>query len=138
MKPQTQAFLMAAEVALLDAEVILNAKVPRQAARLAYYAQFHAAQALIFERAEKIAKTHKGVDREFHKIAKWEVTFAPGFAALLTKAYNYKDHADYNRDLSEPITPAVASDAIVTATQFVACVRQALASPSAAPVPEVQ
>jgi uncharacterized protein (UPF0332 family) len=72
MKPQTQAFLAAADEALSDGNTILKVNVPRQAARLAYYAQFHAAQALIFERTDKVAKTHKGVDREFHKIAKDE------------------------------------------------------------------
>jgi uncharacterized protein (UPF0332 family) len=129
MKPQTQAFLAAADEALSDANTILKVNIPRQAARLAYYAQFHAAQALIFERFEKIAKTHKGVDREFHKLAKSEPTFAVGFAAQLSKAYNYKEHADYSTDFSQPITPALASTAVGTAERFVAAIRLAIAKP---------
>ena len=38
------------------------------AARLACYAQFHAAKALFFERTARIAKTHKGVSAQFHRI----------------------------------------------------------------------
>ncbi len=132
MMPQTQSFLAAADEALSDANVILKVNVPRQAARLAYYAQFHAAQALIFERTQKIAKTHKGVDREFHKIAKGEPTFAAGFAAQLTKAYNYKEHTDYITDGSQPLSPALAAAAVATAERFVAGVRLAIQSPLAA------
>jgi uncharacterized protein (UPF0332 family) len=131
MKPQTQAFLAAADEALSDANTILKVKIPRQAARLAYYAQFHTAQALIFERLERIAKTHKGVDREFHKIAKSEPTFATGFAALLTKAYNYKEHADYSTDFSQSISPALAGTAVATAERFVAAIRVAITQPPA-------
>jgi uncharacterized protein (UPF0332 family) len=126
MTPQARAFLVAADCSLSDAKTILAAGVPRQAARLAYYAQFHAAQALIFERSSQIAKTHKGVDREFHRHAKAEAIFAPGFAAQLSKAYNYKEHADYGTDFSEPITPDLASRAIAVADGFVSTVRHAI------------
>ena len=61
MKPQTHAFLVAADRALVQARGNLAINFPDQAARLAYYAQFHSAQALIFERTDKVAKTHKGV-----------------------------------------------------------------------------
>jgi uncharacterized protein (UPF0332 family) len=40
MKPQTEAFLSAAELALSDARGNLSINIFRQAARLAYYAQF--------------------------------------------------------------------------------------------------
>ena len=131
MKPQTASFLAAADKALSDARTIQTVNVPHQAARLAYYAQFHVAQALIFERADKIAKTHKGVSKEFHRLAKTETTFPPGLATQLTEAYAYKEHADYDTDFAEPITLPVAGDAIDTAERFVAIVRQALAQPPA-------
>jgi uncharacterized protein (UPF0332 family) len=56
MKAETAAYLANAAEALKDAQAILAICIPRQAARLAYYAQFHAAQALIFERTDKVAK----------------------------------------------------------------------------------
>ena len=131
MKPQTHAFLTAADEALSDAKTILNAKIPRQAARLAYYAQFHAARALIFERCGRITKTHRGVDREFHKVAASEPSFAPGFAALPSKAYNYKEHADYSTDFTNPIPPALAAAAVAIAERSVATVRTAFDLPTA-------
>jgi hypothetical protein len=40
------------------------------AARSAYFAVFHAAEAFIFERTGKIAKTHAGVRAEFARLMK--------------------------------------------------------------------
>ena len=42
MTPETSDFLVAAERALSNARNILAIDIPDQAARLAYYAQFHA------------------------------------------------------------------------------------------------
>ena len=126
MKSQTTAFLDAADQSLADAQAIMSVKVPRQAARLAYYAQFHAAQAVIFERATKIAKTHKGVNAEFHKIIKTEPAFDPQLAAELTVAYHYKEIADYDTGRISPITTADAADAMLTAQRFVTAIRRIL------------
>ena len=126
MKPQTEAFLGAADEALSDARGNLSINIQRQAARLAYYAQFHAAQALIFERTDKITKTHKGVSREFHNLARAEPTLPPELGAKLSAAYYYKEVADYDTGTAPPITRPQARDAIVTAEQFVAVIRQVL------------
>ena len=64
MKPETAAFLVAADEALSDARTILSVKIWRQVARLAYYAQFHAAQALIFERTVPIRRGRPPCGRE--------------------------------------------------------------------------
>ena len=134
MTPEASAFLTAADRAITDARTILAASVPQQAARLAYYAQFHSAQALIFERTGKISKTHKGVHRQLHQLARTEPALPPGFATQLTKSYNYKERADYDTDITEPIMPARAGEAIATAESFIAVVRQALDRlPSSAP-----
>lgn len=69
MKEQTANHLANADRLLSQASQILAIDIPGQAARLAYYAQFHAAQALIVERTDKLPKTHNGVDRQFHKLA---------------------------------------------------------------------
>ena len=133
MKPQTGAFLIAADRALSDARVVFTANLPHQAARLAYYAEFHSAQALIFERTGKIAKTHKGVGNQFHLLAQSETSLPPTLAADLSNAYKFKETADYDTIQATPITAAQATDAIATAERFVAAIRQALAAPSAAP-----
>ena len=41
----------------------------------------------------------------------------------LTKAYNYKEHADYSTDFPQSITQTLAAAAITTAERFVAGVR---------------
>jgi uncharacterized protein (UPF0332 family) len=46
--------------------------VPHIAAREAYLAVFHAAEAYIFEQTGKAAKTHRGVRSEFARLAKAE------------------------------------------------------------------
>ena len=128
MTPETLDFLAAANRALANADRVLSIEIPDQAARLAYYAEFHAAQALIFERTGKISKTHKGVDKQFHQVARAELAIPPGLASQLTDAYYYKDVADYGTGDAPPVTMAQARDAIATAEHFVATIRQALAA----------
>jgi uncharacterized protein (UPF0332 family) len=127
MKPQTAAFLESAEEAVRDAKQILAINIPRQAARLAYYAQFHAAQALIFERTQRSAKTHKGVDKQFHRLAMAETGFSPGLAATLSVAYHFKEAADYETGIAGAISPEDAGQAIAAAELFVIEVRRVLA-----------
>lgn len=115
MKAQTAAYLAAADQAVSNARRILAIDIPSQAARLAYYGQFHAAQALIFERTGKVAKTHKGVDTQFHQLTKTEQALTPGLAGELSTAYRFKEIADYDVGTAAPITPAEAQDAIATA-----------------------
>ena len=126
MKPETVDFLAAADRALSKAHRILGIDISDEAARHAYYAQFHAAQALIFERTNKISKTHKGVNGEFHKLAKAESALPLTLGTQLSKAYRYKEVADYDTGTAPQITRPQARDAIVTAEQFVAVIRQVL------------
>ena len=126
MTPETSHYMAAADEALANARSIIAINIPRQAARLAYYAQFHSAQALIFERTAKISKTHKGVDKQFHKLVKADPALA-GLAGQLSTAYYYKDVADYDTGTAPPITAAIATAAITTAEQFITAIRLALA-----------
>lgn len=126
MKPEFADALAAADEALSDARSILSINIWKQAARMAYHAQFHAAQAFIFERSDTVAKTHKGVHREFHRLAKAESTFPLGFARDLSDAYRHKDAADYDTASAKPGSEPGAQEAIAIAERFVAAVRQAL------------
>lgn len=105
MKPETAAYLASAAQALTDAKAILAIHIPGQAARLAYYAQFHAAQALIFERTDRIAKTHRGVKNQFH---------------------HFKEAADYETGQESTISPEDSSDAIRVAERFVRSIKDVL------------
>ena len=134
MKPETATYLDDANQNLEKARRILAIDICDQAARLAYHAQFHAARALIFERTGGAAKTHKGVRRLFHKLAKAEPGLNQGLARGLTNAYRYKELADYETGMASTVTAAEAGAAIAAAEHFVAEVTRVLI-PSTTPGP---
>lgn len=65
MKAETADYLAKARATLADAQKIAALPLPHVAAREAYLAVFHAAEACIFEQTGKVAKTHRGVRSEF-------------------------------------------------------------------------
>lgn len=129
MKPVAEDYLLAADRALAKARIVMGVDVFDEAGRLAYYAMLHAAQGLIFERTDRIAKTHKGVSRQFHRYAGSEPSIGAQLAADLSKAYLLKETADYETSAGALVTRAEAVDAIAAAERFVACVRETLARP---------
>ena len=90
---------------------------------------------MIFERTGKVAKTHKGVDIQFHKLVKAEPGLAPDLAGELSSAYRYKQIADYDTGPAQPITQTEACDAIASAEKFVAAIRRVLTPPPASVAP---
>lgn len=60
MKAETADCLAKAHATLADAQQIATLPLPHVAAREAYLAAFHAAEAYIFEHTGKVAKTHRG------------------------------------------------------------------------------
>lgn len=126
MKTETAAYLANAAEALQDAKAILAIGIARQAARLAYYAQFHAAQALIFERTDSVAKTHRGVKIQFHKFANEDPRLGRSLAGDLAATYHFKEAADYETGAENTISPEDAAEAIRVAERFVVAVRDAL------------
>lgn len=73
---------------------MLDSGLPEHAARTAYLACFHTARAYAFERSGQIAKTHKGVQREFYRLTKDHEGVDPELRAFLSRAYPYKASAD--------------------------------------------
>lgn len=61
-------YLKRARRFLTEAQAIASIELPEAAGRAAYIAAYHVAQAFIFERAGKIAKTHNGVRSEFARL----------------------------------------------------------------------
>jgi uncharacterized protein (UPF0332 family) len=59
--PEAAAYLERGGEVLNDPRQIVAIGLAKVAARSAYYAAFHAAEAYIFEKSGRIAKTHKGV-----------------------------------------------------------------------------
>jgi uncharacterized protein (UPF0332 family) len=70
MTREAASYLAKAWEDLSDARQIAGISLAMVAARSAYYAAFHAAEALIVERTGKIAKSHSGVRSEFARLAK--------------------------------------------------------------------
>ena len=68
VRPGTEAYLEKARQGLSNAHAKLGIRLANDAGRNAYLAVFHAAQALIFERKGKVAKSHRGVQSEFRRL----------------------------------------------------------------------
>lgn len=96
------------------------------AGRNAYLAMFHAAQALIFERSGKAAKTHSGVHTQFNRLVQSETTFDAMLRRSLPQAYNLKAVADYETGPDSIIPLDRAEVAILRAKEFVDAVSNLL------------
>lgn len=90
------------------------------AGRSAYLAGFHAAQALISHRTGRAAKTHKGVNVEWHRLTRDNPSIDQELRAFLGFAFNLKAIADYETGPGSEVSPEMATEALATATRFVA------------------
>ncbi len=126
MKPATNDYLQAADRALDKSRIVHGVGLFDEAGRHAYYAMFHAAQATIFERTSRIAKTHRGVSRQFHLICMSDPQLGTELSSGLSRAYQFKEMADYEVGTIPPVSPEEATAALDTAKKFVAQVRQVI------------
>jgi len=124
MKEETSRYLDKANTCLSNAQSMLAINLSNDAARSGYLAAFHAAQSFIFERTGKIAKTHQGVQREFHRLAMDEPRIDRRFPKFLSYAYNLKAVADYETGPDSDIPIERSKDAIETAGRFIACIAE--------------
>ena len=127
MKPSTQDHLDRAKEDLDEAAKILAIGLINVAARCAYFAAFHAAEALIYERLGKTVKTHNGVRTEFSRIVAGYGEPARPLTAFLARAYEYKDISDYGIGRATLITGEMAQTAIADGVGFVNLVTHWLA-----------
>ena len=100
--------------------------MPRIAGREAYLAAFHAAEALLYERTGKVAKTHRGLRAQFARIAKDEPRIDQSVSEFLGRAYELKSLADYGTGIEATISLPTAQAAVETATRFVDCIASLL------------
>ena len=108
-------------------EQIAALPLPRLAAREAYYAAFHAAEAYIFEHTGKVATTHRGVRSEFARLARREPRIDRELTRFLATAYQLKAAADYGIGPTvAPISADQAAAAITTAGRFIDTITQLL------------
>ncbi len=98
--------------------------------RTAYLAEFHAAQALIFERTGRSLKSHHGVHTEFLRLTKDDVRIGAEFRIGLSQAYNLKAVADYEIGPEAKISAERATAELARATRFVQVVDELVAPTS--------
>ncbi len=119
MTPESGRYLEKAGQCLANARAELEIELGNDAGRNAYLAAFHAAQALIFERTGKVAKTHGGFHREFARLAEAEPELDKTLPLFLIRAYNLKSVADYETGPGSVVPPERAMGAVETAQRFV-------------------
>jgi uncharacterized protein (UPF0332 family) len=128
VRPESQRHLEKARECLRYARTNLESGLTNDAGRNAYLVQFHAAQALIFDRTGKVAKTHSGVHTEFNRLALQEPGMDSEFRRLLPHTYNLKAVADYETGPDSVIPHGRAAEAVESAGLFVARIANALSS----------
>ena len=126
MRPETELFLAKARNDLADARTVASIGLASIAARSAYFVAFHAAEAYIFERSGKVAKTHSGVRSEFARLARASSGIGKPVSAFLGEAYKFKEISDYGLDQRESVTIEEANAAIVNAELFLSIVAASL------------
>jgi uncharacterized protein (UPF0332 family) len=127
MKAETADYLAKARATLADAQQIATLPLPHVAAREAYLAVFHAAEAYIFEQTDKVAKTHRGVRSEFSRLAMAEPRIGRDLVTFLGAAYQFKARADYAvGSTAAPVSSGEAAIAIATAKRFIDTVTRLL------------
>ncbi len=127
MTPETVGYLGKAREFLAKAQDMLADDWPDEAARAAYLAGFHAAQALILVRTGKVTKSHSGLRSTFARLTKDEPRIDRRFTRFLARAYAFKEIADYGVGPQAVVTAAEAQEMLDTAAQLIDRLAQILA-----------
>jgi uncharacterized protein (UPF0332 family) len=128
MKPEAADYLRKARHCLAGAKTIAAAGLPDVAAREAYLAAYHAAEAYIFERTGRAAKTHRGVRSQFSRLARRDPSIQREFLTFLAQGYEFKTIADYGIGPAiDAISPDDATSAIDTAVRLIEAIAKLFA-----------
>jgi uncharacterized protein (UPF0332 family) len=126
LTPEAERYLDKARQCVAHARAILAIEIGDDAGRAAYLGGFHAAQAFIFERTGRVAKTHKGVHSQFLKLAGGEPRIPVELRRFLRQAYDLKTVADYEVGQDAVVPVQEAKVAIETAARFIETVAAVL------------
>ncbi len=120
MKPEAADYLGKSRRCLANAKTIADAGLADVAAREAYLAAYHAAEAYIFEQTGRAAKTHRGVRSQFSRLALQQPGIGRELLSFLAEGYQYKAIADYGIGTAiGSISAADACSAIDVAGRFI-------------------
>jgi uncharacterized protein (UPF0332 family) len=129
VKPEAAQHLDKARQALEEARAVAGIELAEAAGRATYLAAFHAAQALILERHDKVPKTHRGVHAQFSRLAKDIPELGAELPRFLSRAYDFKSVADYEIGPDAIVPLAEAISAIEAAENFVDRIAELLEKP---------
>ena len=127
MRSEARRYLDKARQSLARARAILAIDLGEEAGRAAYLGAFHAAQALIFERTNRAAKTHRGVHGQFLRLVVDEPRIDPALRRFLAQGYKLKAIADYETGPDAVVPLEEAAAAIETADRFIRTIAELLA-----------
>lgn len=131
MTPEASAHLAKAEISLRKARSLLTLPSLRDnAARIAYRAGSHSAQALIFERMGQIAKTNRGLRTLFAELVDQDCRLNRTLTRFLGKGHQFEQLVDCEVTSRAPLTEAEAQEVIDFAKGFIDRVAHILAQPS--------
>jgi len=115
-KNYAKASLKRAEKALKSAKLLQENGEHEDAASRAYYAMFHAARAILFNKGIS-AKTHRGTISIFgEKIVKQRI-LSEEYADMLRKAFDLRQKSDY--ELYTELNAETVKEAIKNAEKFI-------------------
>jgi len=115
-KNYAKASLERAEKALKSAKLLQENGEHEDAASRAYYAMFHAARAILFNKGIS-AKTHRGTISIFgEKIVKQRI-LSEEYADMLRKAFDLRQKSDY--ELYTELNAEIVKEAIKNAEKFI-------------------
>jgi uncharacterized protein (UPF0332 family) len=127
LTPEAAQLLESARQHLAGSKSVSSLQLWYIAGREAYLAAFHAAEALIYERTGKIAKTHAGLRSRFAFLARSEPEVDQAYTTFLAEAYELKSIADYSANPAAGVSADDARAAIDTAERFVECIAKVIA-----------
>jgi len=118
LSPEVETQLEVARGDLSDARKLGEIGFVKIAARSAYYATLHAAEAYIFDRMNKAVKTHSGVRTELARLLKDRPGARDTLPAILVRNYCFKEISDYGKP-GDIISEADMRLAIESAQRFI-------------------
>lgn len=119
MKEETRLHMEKAIKILETARKLVRDGYCNDAARDAYLATYHAAQAYIVDHAGKAAKTHNGAHSQFAQLAILEPRITTELQRFLPQAYSLKAVVDYEFGEGSDVPRDRAENAVATAGRFV-------------------
>jgi len=118
-----EASIRKAEKALKSARILLEHGELEDATSRAYYAMFHAARAVLFNKGLK-AKTHKGTITLFGEYVVKRGLMSERYADMLRRAFDIRQRSDY--EVYFEVDRQTAEEAILDAEEFIKVVKKLL------------